>query len=71
MNKSLIALSLFLIASSVSAQSLQDQLATIDQVQQDRVAAEQAAQHKAEAEMKAEYVHKELSEDGFTPKHLD
>ena len=24
-----------------------------------------------EAEMKAEYVHKELSEDGFTPKHLD
>ena len=23
-----------------------------------------------EAEMKAEYVHKELSEDGFTPKHL-
>lgn len=54
MNKSLIALSLFLIASSASAQSLQDQLATIDQVQQDRVAAEQAAQRKAEAEMKAE-----------------
>lgn len=54
MNKSLIALSLILIASSVSAQSLQDQLATIDQVQQDRVAAEQAAQRKAEAEMKAE-----------------
>ncbi|RNA62582.1 efflux RND transporter permease subunit [Chryseobacterium nematophagum] len=24
-----------------------------------------------EAEMKADYVHKELSEDGFTPKHLD
>jgi len=24
-----------------------------------------------EAEMKAEYVHRELNEDGFTPKHLD
>jgi len=24
-----------------------------------------------EAEMKADYVHKELSEDGFTPKHVD
>lgn len=24
-----------------------------------------------EAEMKADYVHKELSEDGYTPKHLD
>lgn len=24
-----------------------------------------------EAEMKAEYVHKELSEDGYTPKHVD
>lgn len=24
-----------------------------------------------EAEMKADYDHKELSEDGFTPKHLD
>ena len=24
-----------------------------------------------EAEMKADYVHKELSEDGFTPKHID
>lgn len=24
-----------------------------------------------EAEMKAEYVHKELSEDGYTPKHID
>ncbi len=24
-----------------------------------------------EAEMKADYVHRELNEDGFTPKHLD
>jgi HAE1 family hydrophobic/amphiphilic exporter-1 len=24
-----------------------------------------------DAEMKADYVHKELSEDGFTPKHTD
>ena len=60
MNKSLIALSLFLIASSVSAQSLQDQLATIDQVQQDRVAAEQAAQRKAEAEMEAEEMNQKV-----------
>jgi len=24
-----------------------------------------------DAEMKAEYDHRELSEDGFTPKHVD
>jgi len=54
MKKSFIALSLLLLTSSASAQSLQDQLSTIDQVQQDRVAAEQAAQRKAEADMKAE-----------------
>ncbi len=54
MKKTLLAISLVMLLPAAHAQSLQDQLATIDQVQQQRIADEQAAIRKAEAEQKAE-----------------
>ena len=54
MKKTLLAISLVMLFPAAHAQSLQDQLATIDQVQQQRIADEQAAIRKAEAEQKAE-----------------
>lgn len=54
MKKSTLALTLMLMATGVHANSLQDQLAAVDQAQQEQIAAQQAAQRQAEAEAQAE-----------------
>ena len=54
MKKTLIAIGFVMLLPAANAQSLQEQLATIDQVQQQRIADEKASERKAIAEMKAE-----------------